>query len=93
LREAILRIASEDRDVLHANGVLTVQLGPNQIVAGLSVEFREELSTNQIEDCVERIEAAIKRAQPEVTTLFVKPQNAETWNTRVGRLSADPTEP
>lgn len=88
LREAILGIARVDRDVRHANGVLTVQLGPNQIVAALSVEFREELGTRQIESCVDRIEAAIKRAQPEVTTLFVKPQKAETWRTRVGRLSA-----
>jgi cation diffusion facilitator family transporter len=92
LRDAILRIAAADHDVLHANGVLTVQLGPHQIVAGLSIEFREELSTNQIECCVERIEAAIKRAQPEVTSIFVKPQNAETWRARAGRLSADPSE-
>jgi cation diffusion facilitator family transporter len=92
MREAILRIAADDRDVLHANGVLTVQLGPHQIVAALSIEFREELSTNQIEECVDRIEAAIKRALPQVTNLFVKPQNAETWNTRAAQLSAEPTE-
>ncbi|HEV7609215.1 MAG TPA: cation diffusion facilitator family transporter [Steroidobacteraceae bacterium] len=93
MRDAILRIAAEDRDVLHANGALTVQLGPNQIVAALSIEFREELTTNQIECCVERIEAAMKRALPEVTNLFVKPQNAETWNTRAERLSVDRSEP
>ena len=92
LREAILRIAGDDRDVLRANGVLTVQLGPNQIVAALSVEFREDLGTSQIEDCVDRIEAAIKRAQPDVTTLFVKPQNAETWRARAARLGVDPEE-
>jgi len=93
MREAILRIAADDRDVLHANGVLTVQLGPHQIVAALSIEFREELSTNQIEECVDRIEAAVKRAVPQVTSLFVKPQNAETWNARATRLSAEPPEP
>jgi cation diffusion facilitator family transporter len=93
MREAILRIAADDRDVLHANGVLTVQLGPHQIVAALSIEFREELSTNQIEECVDRIEAAVKLALPQVTNLFVKPQNAETWNTRAAKLSAEPSEP
>jgi cation diffusion facilitator family transporter len=92
LRHAILGIAAGDPDVRHANGVITVQLGPNQIVAALSIEFHEELSTAQIESCVDRIEAAIKRAQPEVTTLFVKPQKAAIWHTRVGRLKAVPSE-
>jgi cation diffusion facilitator family transporter len=93
MREAILRIAADDRDVLHANGVLTVQLGPHQIVAALSIEFREELNTNQIEECVDRIETAVKRALPQVTSLFVKPQNAETWNARTARLSDEASEP
>jgi len=92
-RDAILQIAADDRDVRHANGALTVQLGPHQIVAALSIEFREELTTNQIERCVERIEAAIKRAHPEVTSLFVKPQDAGTWNTRAQRLRANTPEP
>jgi cation diffusion facilitator family transporter len=76
LRDAVLRIVSDDQDVRRANGVLTVQLGPNQIVAALSVEFQEALTTAQIERCVSRIEEAIRKAQPDVTTLFVKPQSA-----------------
>ena len=92
MRKSILHIAAADPDVRHANGVITVQLGPNQIVAALSIEFHDALSTDQIESCVDRIEAAIKRAQPEVTTLFVKPQKAATWNTRVGRLKAESPE-
>ena len=37
VRDAILRIAREDPDVRTANGVLTVQMGVNQVVAALSV--------------------------------------------------------
>ena len=92
LRKSMLRNAADDPDVRHANGVITVQLGPNQIVAALSIEFREGLDTAQIEVCVDRIEATIKRAQPEVTTIFVKPQKAATWHTRAGRLKSDPSE-
>lgn len=92
LRDAILRIAGDDRDIRHANGVLTVQIGPNQIFAALSIEFQEGLNTLQIERCVDRIEAALKQEQPDVTTLFVKPENAQTWQTRIGRLAVDPDE-
>ncbi len=86
LREEILRITSNDPDVRTANGVLTVQLGPAQVIAALSVEFHDARSTTQVENCVNRIEAAIKRAQPDVIALFVKPQSAATWRRRVEQL-------
>jgi len=88
VRDAIMRIAREDHDVRTANGVLTVQLGVNQVVAALSVEFQDELNTTQIETCVNRIEAAIKHAQPNITILYVKPQSAETWRLRIEQLAA-----
>jgi cation diffusion facilitator family transporter len=92
LRDAILRLASEDHGVHRANGVLTVQLGPRQIVAALSVEFQESLNTTQIEHCVNRIEEAIGHAFPEIVILFVKPQSADTWERRVMRLKAVPKD-
>jgi cation diffusion facilitator family transporter len=88
VRESILRIATEDRDVNRANGVLTVQMGPNQVLAALSAEFQDGLTTQQIELCVSRIEAAIKDAHLEVTTLFIKPQTAETWRRRIAEVAA-----
>jgi hypothetical protein len=91
LHEAIqlaLRIATEDRDVNRANGFLTVQMGPNQVLAALSAEFHDGLTTQQIELCVSRIEAAIKNAHLEVTTLFIKPQTAETWRRRIAEVAA-----
>jgi cation diffusion facilitator family transporter len=92
LRDAILRIADEDEAVRSANGVLTVQMGANQVVAALSVEFEDELNTTQIEECVNRVEARIKQAYPEITLLFVKPQTAQTWHTRLMRLPKVPDE-
>jgi len=82
VREAILRIAEEDAGIRKANGVLTVQMGPNQIVAALSAEFEDALSTGEIETCVNRVESAIKCVHPEIGILFVKPQTPETWEKR-----------
>jgi divalent metal cation (Fe/Co/Zn/Cd) transporter len=90
IRDAVLRVAGDDAGVHHANGVLAVQLGANQVVAALSVEFHEALSTKEIEQCVNRIEAAVCRASPDVVTLFVKPQSAETWRSRAARLTSVP---
>ena len=87
VRDDILRIATADPDVRCANGVLTVQLGPDQIVAALSLDFEDALTTPQIEACVDRVERAITQAHPSVSVLFVKPQTQETWRKRMAGLS------
>jgi len=92
VRESILRIAGTDPDIRSVNGVLTVQMGPSQVVAALSAEFHDDLNTTQIEQCVSRIEAAIKDAHLDVTTVFVKPQTAQTWHRLIAHLAAQPGE-
>lgn len=76
LSNSILRIAGDRGRTLRANGVLTVQLAPDQILAALSLEFADELRAPQIEDAVIDIEQRIRALHPEVVTLFVKPQTS-----------------
>jgi len=90
--EAILAIANGDDGVRCANGVLTVQMGPNQVVAALSAEFEDALTTPQIEACVNRIEKQAKVAHPEIVSLFVKPQTAEVWRARRKQLERNAQE-
>ena len=78
IQNAVLKLAEEDPAVHRANGVITIHLGPDQIVAALSLEFCDELTAPEIEACVKRIEARLQRECPEIVTLFVKPQPAET---------------
>jgi cation diffusion facilitator family transporter len=92
VRDAILRIADADADILSANGVLTVQLGPDEVVAALSAEFRDDLDTTRIEACVNRVEAAIKHAHPSVSVLFVKPQTRQVWQERTGGSRHAPSD-
>jgi len=88
LEAAILRAASEDPAVHHANGVYTVHIGPDQIVAELSVAFERNADAAEIERSVERIEAASRADHPEIIMLFVKPQTHATWSARLARIEA-----
>jgi len=90
VRASILKIAADDAGVRNANGVITVQLGPQQIVAALSVEFEDALTTREIETCVNRIEDAIRDKHPDIAVLFVKPQTAETWLRRSESIGRRP---
>lgn len=90
LCDSILRIAEAASPASRANGVLTVHLAPEQILAALSLEFADELRAPQIEDAVINIERKIKAAHPEVVRLFVKPQTAMTFKATVARQIGAP---
>ena len=73
---SILKIAGEQPGIERANGLITVHLGPRDVIATLSLEFDDALTTPQIEAQVTELENKIKAAHPEVSALFVKPQSA-----------------
>jgi len=80
LSDSILRIAEAASPLSRANGVLTVQLAPDQVLAGLSLQFPPDLRASQIEESVIDIERQIRASHPEVMTLFIKPQTDAAWN-------------
>jgi cation diffusion facilitator family transporter len=85
LSKSILRIAEDASPLSHANGVLTVQLAPDQVLAGLSLQFPPDLKATQIEDSVIVIEQRIRASHPEVVTLFIKPQTGVSWKEAIRR--------
>lgn len=89
LRQNALRIARNDPAVLSANGMLTEQMGAHQVIASLSLEFKDNLTSDDIELCVNRLESEIKALHPEIVALFIKPQTQQVWNERMrGRLES-----
>jgi cation diffusion facilitator family transporter len=90
VRESILAIAAGDPGIRHVNGVMTFQMGPQQVVAALSTEFEDRLSTPAVEACIDRIEARTRAAHPELVSLFVQPQTPEAWAVRRARLDPPP---
>ncbi|MCU4414355.1 cation diffusion facilitator family transporter [Acinetobacter sp. WU_MDCI_Axc73] len=87
LRENLLLIAQQDTAVFSANGVLTEQIGAHQVIASLSLEFKDNLTSDDIEVCVNRIEMKAREIHPEIVALFIKPQSKQVWLQRMkGRL-------
>lgn len=86
--ERIMAVAVNDPDLRRANGVTTMQMGPEQVVAMLSAEFEDERRTPQIEACITRIETAVKDEFPELVALFVKPQTPEVFDARRAALAS-----
>jgi cation diffusion facilitator family transporter len=83
LIKSILAIANGACGNSHANGVLTVHLAPDQVMAAMSFEFDDALTAPQIEEMIADIERRIHEAHPEVTSLFIKPQNPQQFTRTV----------
>ncbi|GLH81438.1 cation transporter [Bradyrhizobium sp. SSBR45G] len=91
LASSILEIARTSEGVLAANGLLTVQLSPQQVVVALSIEFSDHLRADDIERTVVAIEAALRARHPVIAALFVKPQtNVRYQDVRARQLQGGP---
>jgi len=75
----VLAIAQAEPAVSRVNDLLTVHMGPSQIVVGLSAEFEDRLTTPEIEACIERLAATLRKEVPEIIAVFTTPQAAGAW--------------
>lgn len=69
-------IIAENATVLHVNEVLTLHLGPNDILLNVSLDFKDGLSSSQVEEAISNFESRIKGEFPEITRVFIE---AQSW--------------
>jgi len=93
LRDAIVKVAREIDGIESAQIVFTVHMAPDQVIAALSLEFRDSLETPEIERAITTLERAIHERHPEVIAIFVKPQASVTQPTLPGRFPGRAKKP
>lgn len=79
IHDSILALAEQMDGVAQANGVVAVQMAPQEIIVALSVEFTDPLRVPQLEEIVIELERKVRAAHPDVIALFIKPQTAERY--------------
>lgn len=86
LLDRVCAVASKVPGVRSVNGMLTMQVGPDQVMVALSAEFDDSLTTPGIEECVRTIEVRAREAKLPIVALFIKPQTPERWHERLNEL-------
>ncbi|MBE9061174.1 cation diffusion facilitator family transporter [cf. Phormidesmis sp. LEGE 11477] len=71
-RESIRTIVRSDDAVSDSEAPITLHLGPKDIMLALNIEFRDELSADEIEAAVRRIEKTIRGTHTEVKRIFIE---------------------
>jgi cation diffusion facilitator family transporter len=74
------RVVDDVRKILKADGrvvdvveVLSLHLGPREILLGVTLDFRDDLPGGQIEDAAADLSNRIQDAHPEITRVFLRP--------------------
>jgi cation diffusion facilitator family transporter len=85
---AIRALLAGDERILRTNEVLTMHLGPTDVLLNLSLDFRDDLSSTDVERFISEMERRIKAAHPEVTRVFIEAQSWRAHLEEQGRSAA-----
>jgi cation diffusion facilitator family transporter len=78
VEQGIRAIADGFPEISHVNEILTLQMGPDFILANISVDFVGPILSDAIEATVTRLDGAIKKAYPLVKRVFVETESRRT---------------
>ena len=70
--DKIDRILDAEPRVMRHKRPLSLYFGPNEVLVNLDVHFEDGLTSDQIEETIDRIEAGIKTAVPNVNRIYVE---------------------
>jgi divalent metal cation (Fe/Co/Zn/Cd) transporter len=71
----IRSIVNQETGVIAINEVLTMHMGPEDILVNLSIDFGEKLSSLEVEATISRLESTIKANHPHIQRIFIEAQS------------------
>ena len=75
IRDGIATIVEGERGIQAVNEVLTMHMGPDDVLLNLSVDFADDLNSAEVEAVISELERRIKTAHPEIKRLFIEAQS------------------
>jgi len=75
--QGIRLMLQDNLNIEMVNEVLTMHMGPNFILANISVDFKDDMATETLEDCIAEIDIAIKDKYPLVQRVFIEAERSK----------------
>jgi cation diffusion facilitator family transporter len=70
----INQIIDDCPGITHVNEVLTLHLGPQDVLLTISLDFEDNLSSGDVEEAISALESRIKGMFPEIRRVFIEAQ-------------------
>lgn len=88
---AVRALLQADDRISSTNEVLTMHLGPRDVLLNLSVDFRDGLPSEDVEAAITELETRIKRDFPEIKRVFIEAQSWLAHRTNEARALKPPS--
>jgi cation diffusion facilitator family transporter len=75
------QVVADEPRIERLNELLTMHLGPEDVLLNLSVDFVDSLSAGEVEAAITQMESRIKAKFPEITRIFIEVQG---WRAGAG---------
>lgn len=75
VRTGIRRILAQENTIISINELLTMHLGPEDVLLTISLDFTDSMSSGDVEDTISMLEARIKGKYPEIARIFIEAQS------------------
>jgi len=70
--EQIRRIIQAEPSVERVGDLLTMQLGPDEVLLNVDIRFRRGLDVGELESAIDRLESRIKHEEPTIQRIFIE---------------------
>lgn len=71
----IRNLLLKESNILTINEILTMHLGPEDVLLNISLDFHDNITAGSVERTISRLEKQIKATYPEVARIFIEAQN------------------
>lgn len=71
----IVSITKQEVAVQNVKNPLTMHLGPEEIILAMEINFKDDITSNEVAHSIETIEKKIREMHPEVKKIFIEAQS------------------
>ena len=71
----IRNILNKESEILSINEILTMHMGPEDVLLNISLDFHDNISAGEVERTITQLEIEIKQKYPEIARIFIEAQN------------------
>jgi len=76
MQESIRRLIARQRGIKRVNEVLTMHLGPGDILVNISIDFDDSLNSGDVEEAISNLERVLMARHHEIKRVFIE---AQSW--------------
>lgn len=87
----VRRILGQERGILRVNEILTMHMGPEDVLLNLSVDFHSGLSSDHVEASITAMEQKIKKDFPEIVRVFIEAQSVQAHRRGIKGIGQPPS--